>query len=184
MRKWVLWTLATTMLLLTVACSPSQTQHQTQEVTMETELTPRSDLIAVGEYAPDFMLQDAGGKLVRLSDWRGKKNVVLVFYPGDDTPGCTKQLCAIRDEIADFEDSETVVYGVNPQSAESHEKFIEKYNFPFTLLVDGGKVVAAAYGAKGMPMVKRTVYAIDKDGKVAFAERGMPANSTILAALK
>jgi peroxiredoxin Q/BCP len=129
------------------------------------------------------MLQDAQGDLMRLSDWRGKKHVVLVFYPKDGTPGCTKQLCAIRDDIADFSDSETVVYGVNPGSSESHQKFIEEYDFPFTLLVDAGKVVAGAYGAKRFPVVKRTVYAIDKDGKVAFAQRGMPANAEILAAL-
>ncbi len=168
---------------LLAACGASQ-NPAVKEANMENELTQQKDLIPVGEPAPDFMLQDAQGELVRLSDWRGKKNVVLVFYPMDNTPGCTKQLCAIRDDITDFKDSETVVYGVNPGSAESHQKFIDDHEFPFTLLVDAGKVVAGAYGAKGIPVVKRTVYAIDKDGKVAFAQRGMPSNSEILASLK
>ncbi len=168
---------------LLTACGASQSPA-VKEYNMENDLTKRSELIPIGDPAPDFMLQDAKGELVRLSDWRGKKNVVLVFYPMDNTPGCTKQLCAIRDDITNFKDSETVVYGVNPGSAESHQKFIDDHNFPFTLLVDAGKIVAGVYGAKGIPVVKRTVYAIDKDGNVAFAQRGMPANSEILAALK
>lgn len=139
-------------------------------------------LLAVGQKAPDFTLPDSKGSPVTLSSFQGKKNVMLIFYPGDETPGCTKQLCAIRDDFAQFERAGVAVFGVNPQSAESHRKFIANQKYAFELLVDADKAVCAAYGTKGLLMTTRTVYGIDKTGTIVFAERGMPADEKILAA--
>jgi peroxiredoxin Q/BCP len=141
-------------------------------------------LHAVGETAPDFALPDSKGTTVTLSALRGKKNVVLVFYPGDETPGCTKQLCAIRDDSKDFESAGIQVFGINPQDAQSHRQFIEHQKYQFELLVDANKAVCTAYGTKGALMTTRTVYGIDKTGTIVFAERGMPANAKIVAAFE
>ena len=91
--------------------------------------------IAVGESAPDFTVEDQEGRTVALADFRGRKNVVLVFYPGDDTSICTKQLCEFRDHWQAAQAKDTLVFGVNPQSAESHRKFAEKHHYPFPLLI-------------------------------------------------
>ncbi|MFH1417561.1 MAG: peroxiredoxin [Planctomycetota bacterium] len=141
-------------------------------------------LLSVGEQAPDFSLEDQAGNLVTLREFRGGRNVVLIFYPGDDTPGCTKQLCAVRDQFGMFRDNDTAVFGVNPQDSKSHQRFIKAYDFPFPLLVDRGKKVASAYGCKGMLMTKRTVYGINKEGAIVFARRGKPSNEEIIAAFK
>lgn len=141
-------------------------------------------MLTVGEMAPDFNVTDQSGKPATLSEFKGKKNVVLIFYPGDDTPGCTKQLCAVRDDFSQFDGREVAFFGVNPQSAQSHQKFIDKYNFPFPILVDKDKEIIKAYGCAGLVSTTRTVYGIDKSGKVVFAQRGMPANSEILAAFE
>lgn len=143
-----------------------------------------SHMLEVGDTAPDFSLMDESGKLAHLGEHRGKNNVVLIFYPGDKTPGCTKQLCAVRDQFELFTADDTVVFGVNPQDAESHKRFINKHNFPFPLLVDREKRVISAYACKGLLMTKRTVYAINKDGIIVFATRGMPSNEEILKAFK
>ena len=141
-------------------------------------------MLGVGEKAPGFSLMDQDGRPVNLDEHRGKKNVVLIFYPGDRTPGCTKQLCAVRDQFELFTDADTVVFGVNAQGAESHRRFVDKYNFPFPLLVDREKEVVSAYGCRGTLMTKRTVYGINKEGIIVFARRGMPSNEEILQAFK
>ena len=138
-----------------------------------------SDPLPVGTPAPDFSLPDESGATVRLSALRGTP-VVLVFYPGDDTPGCTKQLCQFRDHWSEARARGIDVFGVNPQSARSHEKFRRKFNFPFPLLIDQGQKVAALYHANGL-IVKRTVYRIDADGIIRFARRGMPDAAQVLA---
>src|SRR5581483_310830 len=112
----------------------------------------------VGAEAPDFTLPDQQGHAVRLSGLRGR-DVVLVFYPGDDTPGCTKQLCEFRDGWSQAEARGVAVFGVNPQSAEKHKKFRGKFAFPFPLLVDKGQKVGELYHTRGL-IVKRTVYRI------------------------
>ena len=133
-----------------------------------------------GALAPDFTLADDSGGTVSLSALRGKR-VVLVFYPADDTPGCTKQLCQFRDDWSEARKAGVEVFGVNPGSAKSHGKFRGKFQFPFPLLVDSGQKVAALYHANGI-IVKRTVYGIGPDGVIRFAQRGMPSPSEVLRA--
>jgi len=138
-----------------------------------------SDPLPVGAAAPDFTLPDDSGRPVSMSTLRGK-NVALVFYPGDDTPGCTKQLCDLRDNWDSLKARNVQVFGVNPQSAGSHLKFREKRKLPFPLLVDKGQKVAALYHASGL-FVKRTVYLIGPDGKILFARRGTPSPTEMLS---
>jgi peroxiredoxin Q/BCP len=139
-----------------------------------------SEPLAVGAQAPDFSLPDEHGNVVKLSQLRGH-NVVLVWYPGDDTAICRKQLCEFRDSWAAAESKGMLVYGVNPFGAESHRKFREKFQFPFPLLVDKGQLVGELYRTSGL-WVKRTVYVIGKDGRIRYARRGKPPVSEVLAA--
>ena len=137
-----------------------------------------SDPLPVGTPAPDFSAPDDGGQTVKLSKLRGR-NVVLVFYPGDDTPGCTKQLCDFRDRWDQAKAKKVAVYGVNPQSAARHTKFRNKFKFPFPLIVDEDRAIAKLYNADGL-IVKRTVYLIGPDGVIRFAQRGMPSPTEVL----
>jgi thioredoxin-dependent peroxiredoxin len=139
-----------------------------------------SDPLAVGIKAPDFTAPDDQGHIVKLAELRGK-NVVLVFYPGDDTTVCRAQLCEFRDNWERARSHNTVVYGVNPAGSTSHEKFREKYKLPFPLIVDGGQKVADLYHANGL-IVKRTVYLIGPDGMIRYAKRGKPSVQEVLAA--
>jgi thioredoxin-dependent peroxiredoxin len=141
-----------------------------------------SDPLPVGSKAPEFSLPDDGGATVMLKSLRGK-NVVLVFYPGDDTPTCRTQLCEFRDRWDQAKMRNVVVYGVNPQSAGSHQSFRSKYKFPFPLLVDQGQKMGELYHTNGL-IVKRTVYLIGPDGTVLYAKRGKPAPEEVLAAAK
>ena len=141
-----------------------------------------SDPLPAGTTAPDFTLADDAGHSVSLTSLHGQ-NVLLVFYPGDDTPGCTKQLCQIRDNHDRLKTAGVKVFGLNPQSAKSHDRFRQKYKLPFPLLVDQGQKVAELYHANGL-FVKRTVYLIGKDGKIRFSRRGAPPPDEVLAALK
>ena len=138
-----------------------------------------SSPLPTGSPAPDFSLPDQDGKLVSLAALRGR-NVVLVFYPGDDTPGCTRQLCEFRDGWPGVQLKNTLVFGVNPQNASSHAKFIRKFGLPFSLLVDEGQKMGALYRTKGL-IVKRTVYLIGPDGIIRFARRGMPDSREVLS---
>ena len=137
-----------------------------------------SEPLPAGTPAPDFSLPDDQGRTVTLSALRGKP-VVLVFYPGDDTPGCTKQLCEFRDSWSAVRSRGAEVFGISPQSAPSHVKFRGKFNFPFSLLVDRGQRVAGLYNAKGI-IVKRTVYLIGPDGRIAFSRRGKPTPAEVM----
>jgi peroxiredoxin Q/BCP len=138
-----------------------------------------SDPLAVGAKAPDFDAKDDQGKEVQLSALRGK-NVVLVFYPGDETPVCRAQLCEFRDNWESARSRNTVVFGVNPAGATSHEKFREKNKLPFPLIVDSGQKIADLYHTNGL-IVKRTVYLIGTDGVIRYAKRGKPAVKEVLA---
>jgi peroxiredoxin Q/BCP len=139
-----------------------------------------SEPLAVGERAPDFSLPDQDGKIVSLGDLRGK-NVVLVFYPGDDTTVCRSQLCEFRDRWSKAAATNTLVFGVNPQNAASHGKFRKTSQLPFPLLIDRGQKVGEQYHTRGL-IVKRTVYLIGPDGVIRFAERGKPSSDVVLAA--
>lgn len=124
----------------------------------------------VGQSAPDFTLPGIVGDERRdftLSSYRGQK-VVLAFYPGDFTPGCTKQMCQYRDQFAEFQGVEAVLLGISPQDVDSHDKWIKAKEFPFPLLADTDKSVIAAYGVKGIgPIpVKRSTFVIDGEGIV------------------
>jgi peroxiredoxin Q/BCP len=137
--------------------------------------------LPVGSPAPSFICPDEEGQVFVLNQQRGK-NVVLVFYPGDDTPVCTKQLCELRDQWERLESKDFAVFGVNPAEAGKHKKFREKHRFPFPLLVDNSQRVATLYKANGL-WVKRTVYVIDKSGTIRYARRGKPPVDEILGAL-
>jgi peroxiredoxin Q/BCP len=139
-----------------------------------------SDPLKVGTPAPDFSLPDQDGKTITLRGFRGR-NVVLIFYPGDDTTVCRAQLCEFRDRWAQAAEKNTVVFGVNPQNAASHERFREKIKLPFALLVDQGQKVGRLYHTNGL-IVKRTVYLIGPDSVIRFARRGKPSVEEVLAA--
>jgi len=109
-------------------------------------------VIAEGRKAPDFTLEDASGKRVSPKDFKGK-DVVVYFYPRDDTPGCTKEACGFRDLWADLRRAGVVVLGVSADDAASHKKFAAKYKLPFTLLSDPSRKVMAAWGAYGEKMM-------------------------------
>jgi peroxiredoxin Q/BCP len=109
-------------------------------------------VIAEGRKAPDFTLEDASGKRVSPKDFKGK-DVVVYFYPRDDTPGCTKEACGFRDLWADLRRAGVVVLGVSADDAASHAKFSAKYKLPFTLLSDPSRKVMAAWGAYGEKMM-------------------------------
>jgi len=139
-----------------------------------------SDPLPVGDPAPDFALPDQEGKVVSLSGLRGK-NVVLVFYPADETAICTKQLCEFRDSWAQAQARNTIVFGVNPAKAAKHASFQANHKLPFPLLVDDRQQVARKYHANGL-IVKRTVYLIGKSGQIRYARRGKPMPEEVLQA--
>jgi len=128
--------------------------------------------IKEGNKAPDFTALDQNGRKVKLSSFKGKKNIVLYFYPKDMTPGCTTQACGFRDQQKKFKN--TVILGVSIDSQERHQKFIEKYDLPFTLLADTDKKVVQKYGVwqekklygKTFMGIVRTTFLIDKTGTV------------------
>jgi peroxiredoxin Q/BCP len=109
-------------------------------------------VIAEGRKAPDFTLEDASGKRVSPKDFKGK-DVVVYFYPRDDTPGCTKEACGFRDLWTDLRRAGVVVLGVSADDADSHKKFAAKHKLPFTLLSDPSRKVMAAWGAYGDKMM-------------------------------
>ena len=114
--------------------------------------------IEEGKAAPAFTLQDAAGNKVALKDLRGH-NVIVYFYPRDNTPGCTKEACGFRDRWQDIQKQDAIVLGISPDSAASHQKFAAQYQLPFTLLCDPDKKVMEKYGAWGEKMMygKKTV---------------------------
>jgi len=108
--------------------------------------------IVEGKKAPDFTLEDANGKRVSLADFKGK-DVIVYFYPKDDTPGCTKEACGFRDSFKDLQKAGVVVLGISADSGASHAKFAAKYNLPFPLLSDPDRKVMEAWGAYGDKMM-------------------------------
>ncbi len=126
-----------------------------------------------GDKAPAFTAETSGGGKVSLADFKGQ-NVILYFYPKDDTPGCTKEACAFRDHFADFKKKGAVVLGVSPDPVKSHDKFVEKFKLPFTLLADTDKKIVEAYGVWGQKTFMgrkymgtfRVTFLIGPDGKI------------------
>ena len=135
-------------------------------------------MVGEGDPAPDFALTSDAGETVGLSDFRGKP-VVLYFYPRDDTAGCTKQACGIRDAYDAFRDAGAVVLGVSPDDEASHARFKQKHGLPFTLLADPDHAVAERYGVwkertlygKKSMGIERSTFVIDRGGAVARAFR-------------
>jgi len=141
-----------------------------------------SQPLAVGDVAPEFSVPNQDGSRVTLSALRGK-NVVLVFYPADDTSVCTKQLCEFRDAWPDVQAKNAEVFGVNWARYTRHVRFREKHRFPFPLLVDEGQRVAKLYRANGPLGPRRTVYLVGPDGVIRYARRGKPSPQEVLAAV-
>jgi thioredoxin-dependent peroxiredoxin len=126
-----------------------------------------------GDVAPKFTAATNGGGKISLADYKGK-NVILYFYPKDDTPGCTKEACAFRDCFTDFKKAGAVILGVSPDPVKSHDKFVEKFKLPFTLLADEDKKIVQAYGVWGEKSfmgrkylgVYRVTFLIGPDGRI------------------
>ena len=124
----------------------------------------------VGEKAPLVEGKNQDGKNWKLAEAQGKKIVLLYFYPKDDTPGCTKEACGLRDQMSDLKKDDVEVIGVSFDSSESHQKFIQKYNLNFPLLADTDGKIADAYGVRreaGKNIARRVSFLIGKDGKIA-----------------
>lgn len=130
--------------------------------------------IEIGSAAPDFVLPSTEGE-IRLSDRLATRAVLLVFYPGDDTPVCTKQLCDYRDNLSVFADLGVDVLAINPQSLSSHEKFSNKHSLPFPLLSDEDKSVCRSFDAIGLlGSAKRALVLIGRDGLVKWKRSDLP----------
>jgi peroxiredoxin Q/BCP len=129
-------------------------------------------VVEEGKPAPDFELPTDSGETVKLSSLRGRP-VVLYFYPKDDTPGCTKQACGIRDSYDAFRERGAEVLGISADTQASHEKFRSKYQLPFTLLADPDRKVGEAYGVTkdDSKYFERSTFVIDADGNVAKVMR-------------
>ena len=142
-------------------------------------------LLEVGSEAPVFEAETSDGGRISLPEFRGKQAVLLMFYPEDDTPGCTRQMCAARDEGADYAAAGVARFGVNPGSLNSHRKFVDKYSLDFPLIVDGKAEIASAYGVvKENGGIARATYLIDRDGRIAYAEAGAHRAAEVLGALR
>ena len=129
--------------------------------------------LKAGDVAPEFSVATNGGGKVSLADFKGQ-NVILYFYPKDDTPGCTKEACAFRDQFADFKEKGAVILGVSTDPVKAHDKFVAKFKLPFTLLADEDKKTVAAYGVWGEKSfmgrkymgTNRVTFLIGPDGRI------------------
>ena len=129
----------------------------------------RAAMPKAGDVAPNFEGTNQDGQIVKLADFAGKKIVLLYFYPKDSTGGCTKEACGFRDRMGELKTNNVEVIGVSFDSADSHKKFIEKYNLNFTLLADTNGKIADAYGVRmtDRDMARRVSFLIGLDGKIA-----------------
>tara|TARA_R100001132_G_scaffold14619_1_gene13204 strand:+ start:34571 stop:35173 length:603 start_codon:yes stop_codon:yes gene_type:complete len=141
------------------------------------QMATESKVPEAGKRAPAFNLPAYPEGKVRLSQFKGEKNVLLYFYPKDNTPGCTTESCDFRDRVAKFKRQDTVILGISPDSVASHEKFATKFELPFTLLSDENHEIAEKYGVwvekmnygKKYMGIQRSTFLIDKEGKIAAA---------------
>ncbi|MBE4910479.1 thioredoxin-dependent thiol peroxidase [Bacillus luteolus] len=147
--------------------------------------------VEVGKVAPDFELKSTNGESIKLSDYKGKY-VVLYFYPKDMTPGCTTQACDFRDHYKSFSDLNAVILGVSPDSAEKHQKFTEKYDLPFQLLVDDEHQVAKIYDVwklkknfgKEYMGIERSTFLINPEGQIVKEWRKVKVKGHVEEALE
>ncbi len=139
---------------------------ETQESSDDQAQTRRR--VSVGDRAPDFALPNAAGETVRLSDFQGKRDVVLYFYPKDNTPGCTAEACSFRDNYDAISGLDAEVLGISSDSQASHEGFAAQYRLPFPLLSDEGGAVRKRYGVPATLglLPGRVTYVIDKQGVI------------------
>lgn len=148
----------------------------------------------VGDKAPGFSLPNEEGQTIRLSDFKGRP-LVLFFYPKDDTPGCTKEACNFRDDFEDFQRAGIEILGVSPDPPDSHARFKEKYELPFSLLADETNEICEAYGVWGRKKfrgreymgVNRTTFVIDGDGAISHVFENVDPtghSQEVLAALQ
>jgi thioredoxin-dependent peroxiredoxin len=144
-----------------------------------------SEPLKVGSQAPAFSAAASDGKTYRLSDLLKQGPVALIFYPGNNTPGCNRQLATVRDARAEFTARGIQPFGVNPAGVESHTRYAEKMKFNFPILSDPDAAIAGAYHAlkDDDQHIQRSVYVIGRDGSIAFAQRGAPPVSEIVAAV-
>ncbi len=149
-------------------------------IMMLSVFTAAAGILKTGDKSPDFSLKNEKGATVKAETFRDSSWVLLVFYPGDNTPVCSKQLCEINDNYALLQEKGVAVFGVNPADAASHEKFSAKYGYQFNLLVDEGAVLAKAFGVKGLIGTKRSVFLIDPKGVIRYASKGKPKSAEIL----
>ena len=127
--------------------------------------------LTIGSTVPSFELKDQHGQLFKLNDVLGKKNLVIYFYPKDDSPGCTKEACSFRDQFDVFEKANALIIGISAQSVESHLEFALKYRLNYTLLSDMDNKVRQLFGVPGnlLGLIPgRVTYIIDKSGKVVY----------------
>ena len=133
--------------------------------------TNSMDKINVGSQIPAFTLKDQNGKIFDIDSVKGKKNLVIYFYPKDDSPGCTKEACSFRDQFEVFNEADALIIGISGQSVESHKKFADKYRLSYTLLSDEGNKVRKQFGVPtnflGL-LPGRVTYVVDKTGKVIY----------------
>lgn len=146
--------------------------------------------IAIGAKAPDFTLSDGEGNQWKLGDYRGK-TVVLLFYPGDNTPVCTAQMCSVRDNWSEYQATGAEVVGISTDSADSHRDFTARHNLPLRLLSDTDGAVSRMYGMKSWIPGRsaRGVVVVDKEGRIAFWKVQpisllRPADKDVIAAIK
>ncbi|MBZ0189392.1 MAG: peroxiredoxin [Candidatus Obscuribacterales bacterium] len=149
--------------------------------------SPHQDIVQlkVGEAAPQFCLPAHSGGQICLTDYKGQKNVLLAFYPKDDTPGCTSQMCAFSENLERFADKNTEILAVSCDSIDNHQEFAGKYNLQLTLLADQSGDTGRAYGAvRGdRILADRLLFLIDIQGIIRFMHRGMPDTETLLNAI-
>ncbi len=134
-------------------------------VFMVSACVKKEDMLGIGSKAPDFELPDQDGNLHKLSSYLGKK-ILIYFYPKDNTPGCTVEACALRDNFNELKQKNLEIFGVSADTVQSHKKFAQEHGLPFTLLADPQKEVIKLYGANGKLFVSRISYLLDEEGKV------------------
>lgn len=137
----------------------------------------------VGDYIPNFRCQDEEGHEVANDDVIGSP-LVLYFYPKDETPGCTTQACSFRDHVGQLEETDTIVIGVSPDSAQSHQEFINKNELNFTLLADTTKEMCNTFGVIKDGKIERTTFVINPDGIISWIERPVDIEGHVERVLK